>query len=122
MQIQTEIRDEIRKETATKIHGHSTSNDLTIMEKEIIATLANIPTSSGGENHGHVGVIMNPTEYNTMTRGIDFVNPVNPGIYSAGLAVNAAAGTRARAESEHKELINQYKTFKESAWKQKTSS
>ena len=28
-----------------------------------------------------------------------------------GLAVNAGAGTRARAEAEHKELINQYKTF-----------
>jgi hypothetical protein len=29
-----------------------------------------------------------------------------------GLVVNATAGTKARAEAEHKELINQYKTFK----------
>jgi hypothetical protein len=96
----------------TKIHGQPTSHDITILEKEIIATLANIPTSSGGGNHGHVGVILNPMEYNTMTKGINFVNPVNPGIYPMGPAVNAMAGTRARAEAEHKELINQYKTFK----------
>jgi hypothetical protein len=95
----------------TKIHGQPTSHDLTILEEEIIATLANIPTSLGGGNHGHVGVIMNPMENNTMTGGIDFVNPVNPGIYPTGLAINVAAGTRARAEAEHKELINQYKKF-----------
>jgi hypothetical protein len=112
MGIQTEIQDEIRKETVTKIHGQPTSHDLTILEKEIIAILANIPTSLGGGRHGHVGVIMNSMEYNTMTGGIDFINPVNPGIYPMGLAVNAAAGTRARAEAEHKELINQYETFK----------
>jgi hypothetical protein len=90
----------------TKIHGQPTSHDLTILEKEIIATLANIPTSLGGGNHGHVGVIMNPMEYNTMSGGMDFVYPVNPGIYPTGLTVNATAGTSARAEAEHKELIN----------------
>jgi hypothetical protein len=122
MGIQTEIRDEIRKETVTKIHGQPTSHDITILEKEIIAILANIPTSLGGGNHGHVGVIMNPMEYNTMTGGINFVNLVNPGIYPMGLAVNATAGTRARAEAEHKELINQYKTFKGVRLGEKTSS
>ena len=54
---------------------------------------------------------MDPVDYNTMTAGIDFVNPVNPGIYPANLALNTAAGTRARAEAEHKELINQFETF-----------
>ena len=54
---------------------------------------------------------MDPTDYSTMTGGIDFVNPVNPGFYPANLALNAAAGTRARAEAEHKELINQFETF-----------
>ena len=111
MGIRTDIRDEIRKETVTKIHGQPTSHDLTNLEKEIISILANIPTMLGGGNYGHVGVIMDPTDYTTMTGGTAFVNPVNPGIYPAGLAVNAAAGTRARAEAEHKELINQFETF-----------
>jgi len=111
MGIRTDIRDEIRKEMVTKIHGQPTSHDLTNLEREIISILANIPTTLGGGNHGHVGVIMNPTEYNTMTEGTDFVNPVNPGIYPANLALNAAAGARARAEAEHRELINQFETF-----------
>jgi hypothetical protein len=66
----------------------------------------------GGENYGHVGIIMEPTEYSTMSGDIDFANPLNPGFYPATLAANATAGTRAKAEAEHKELINQYKTFK----------
>ncbi len=56
-------------------------------------------------------MIMSPTNYNTLIGGTDFSNPVNPGIYPAGLAANAAAGTRAQAEAEHKELIAQYETF-----------
>jgi hypothetical protein len=111
MGIRTDIHDEIRKETVTKIHGQPTSHDLTQLEKEIIAILANIPTTLGGGNHGHVGVIMDPVDYNTMTTGIDFVNPANPGIYPANLALNAAAETRARAEAKQKELISQFETF-----------
>ncbi len=52
MGIRTDIRDEIRKETITKIHGQPTSHDLTNLEKEIIASLANIPTTLGGGNYG----------------------------------------------------------------------
>ena len=63
MGIQTKIQDEIRKEAVTKIHDQPTSQDLTILEKEIIAILANIPTTLGGGNYGHVGIIMEPTEY-----------------------------------------------------------
>ncbi len=96
----------------TKIHGQPTSHDLTNLKKEIISILVNIPTTLGGGNYGHVGVIMDPTDYTTMTGGTAFVNPVNPGIYPADLALNAAAGIRARAEAEHKELVNQFKTFK----------
>ncbi len=62
MGIQTKIRDEIRKETVTKIHGQPMSHDLTILEKEIIAILANISTTLGGGNYGHVGIIMKPKE------------------------------------------------------------
>ena len=70
------------------------------------AILANIPTTLGGGNHGHIGIIMNPTEYNTITGGTDFISPTNPGIYPSDLAANTITGTRARAEAEHKELVN----------------
>ncbi len=67
MGIRTDIRDEIHKETITKIHGQPMSHDLTNLEKEIIAILANIPTTLGGGNYGHIGVIMDPTDYTAMT-------------------------------------------------------
>ena len=47
MGIRTDIRDEICKETVTKIHGQPTSHDLTNLEKEIILILAIIPTTLG---------------------------------------------------------------------------
>ncbi len=50
--------------------------------------------------------------YTTMTGGTAFINPANPGIYPAGLLANAVVGTRARVETEHKELINQLETYK----------
>ncbi len=55
MGIQTKIRDEIRKETVTKIHGQPTIQDQSILEKDIIAILATIPTALGGGNYGHIG-------------------------------------------------------------------
>ena len=43
-----------------------------------------------------------------MTGRAAFAPPENPGIYPAGLALNAAVGMRAREEVLHKELISQY--------------
>ena len=111
MGIRADIRDELKKESVTKIHGQPKSHDLTILEKELIAILAGIPTALGGGNFGHVGVIMEAAAYSTMTGGIAFADPANPGVYPAGLAANAAATVRARAEAEHKELITQFETF-----------
>jgi hypothetical protein len=58
MGIRADIRDNVRKETVTKIHGQLTNQDLTILEKELITILANIPTTTGGGNHGHMGIII----------------------------------------------------------------
>jgi hypothetical protein len=44
--------------------------------------------------------------------GVEFTNPIHPGIYPAGLAANAASGTQAREEAKHKELLAQYKIIK----------
>ncbi len=54
---------------------------------------------------------MEAAAYNTMTAGVDFINPINQGVYPAELAANAAETIRARAEAEQKELITQFKTF-----------
>jgi len=36
MGIRADIREELKKESVTKIHGQPTSHDLTILEKELI--------------------------------------------------------------------------------------
>jgi hypothetical protein len=51
------------------------------------------------------------TKYLAMA-GVAFNNPTHLGIYPAGLTTNAAAGTQAREEAEHKELLAQYEIFK----------
>jgi hypothetical protein len=107
---QAETRDELRKESITKIHGQPTDQDITTLKKELIAIAANIPTTLGGENYGRAGLIVDATKYLTMA-GVAFVIPPNPGIYPAGLAANAVAGTWARAV-EHKEEVAQYKILK----------
>ncbi len=111
MGLRVETRKETRKESATKIHGQPTYQDSTLYEKELISIAANIPTALGGGNHGHAGIIVEPTKYLVMTGGTAFINPVHPGIYPAVLTANAAAGTCAMAEVVHKEQIAQYEVF-----------
>ncbi len=81
-----------------------------ILEIELIAFLANIPTTLGGGNHGHARILMEPARY-LLIAGVPFTNPVNPGHYPLNVAGNAAAGVRARAEAEHKEEVREYETF-----------
>jgi hypothetical protein len=95
----------------TQIHGQPKDQDITTLKKELISIAASIPSTLGGENHGHAGIIFTATKYLVMT-GVAFNDSHHPGIYPAGLAVNAAAGTQARAEAEHKELLAQFKIFK----------
>jgi hypothetical protein len=114
MGIHTKIQDEIRKEMVTKIHGQPTSQDLTILEKEIIAILTNIPKSFGGGNYVHVGIIMEPTEYSNMFGGINFANLLNPGFYPETLAANTTAGTRAKQKLSLKSSSTNMRLSKES--------
>jgi hypothetical protein len=56
MGVSADIREKVRKKTVAKIHGQPTNQDITIFEKELIAILANIPTTLRGENHQHAGI------------------------------------------------------------------
>jgi hypothetical protein len=109
MGLRSDTRNELRKETVTKIFGQPKDADLTTLEKELIAIAASIPTALGGGNLGHAGIIVEPEKYLIMTGGINFEPPGNPGVYPAGLALNEAAGTRAREEAL---LVAQYEIYK----------
>ena len=81
-----------------------------LLEKELITILANIPTTLGGGDHSHAGIVMDLAGY-LLVAGVAFVNPTNPGTYPANVPNNAAQGLRARAEAEHEELVKECKTF-----------
>ena len=112
MGVRADIREEVRKETVTKIHGQPTDKDLTILENKLISILANMPTTIRGGNHGHAGILMDPVRYQLIA-GVLFINPVNPRNYPANVTVNATAGVGARAEAEHKEEVKEYETFQD---------
>ena len=90
MGLQAETCEELRKELVTKIHRQPTDQDITTLEKKLIAIAASIPSALGKGNQGHAGIIVEPTKYLAMTI-VAFTNPNHPGIYPAGLAANAAA-------------------------------
>jgi hypothetical protein len=110
MGIHTDTRSEVCKKTANKIYGQPAANDITHLEKELNAIAAAIPTSLGGGNYSHTGIIVDQARYLLMT-GTPFDNPQNPGIYSANKAGNAANGIRARKEALHKKLIREYEIY-----------
>ena len=112
MGLRAETREELRKESVTKIFGQPTDQDITLLEKELIAIAASIPTSLGGGAHGHAGLIVEATKYTTMTGGTAFEIPTHPGIYPASLATSASAGTRAKEEANHEELLAQFEILK----------
>ncbi len=60
MGVRADIQEEVWKDTVTKIHGQPTNQDLTLLKKELIAILANTPTTLGGGGHSHAGIVMDP--------------------------------------------------------------
>ncbi len=111
MGLRAETRDEIRKESVTKIHGQLMDHDITTLVKELVVITASIPSRLGGGNHGHAGIIVETTKYLNMAE-VPFMDPIHPGIYPTGLATTAAARTRAKAEAKHKESLAEYEIFK----------
>ncbi len=87
------------------------ANDLTQLEKELIAVAAAIPTSLGGGNHGHTGIIVDDAKYLTMTGGIQFVTPINLGAYRTNIAGNTANAVCSCKEAMHKALVREYEIY-----------
>ena len=65
----------------------------------------------GGGNHGQLGLVIEDARYLALT-GKVFNTPNYPGVYNTNIAANAANAAWARAEAEHRALIQQYEVFK----------
>jgi hypothetical protein len=110
--LQSEVQVTVTEQTVTKVNGQPTSNDLDLLEEELIAIAASIPLVLGGGMNGHAGMLLSNVDYATIAPGTLFVAPVNPGVYPVG--VNA--GTRARMGAEHKEKSSSFTPLLELGW------
>jgi hypothetical protein len=105
--LQSEVQKTVAEQTVTKVNSQPTSNDLNLLEEELIAITVSIPSVLGGGMIGHAGMLLSDVDYATMAPGTPFVAPINPGVYLFGVT----AGTRSRMEAKHKEQIKQFHTF-----------
>jgi|JI9StandDraft_2_1071091.scaffolds.fasta_scaffold2041384_1 hypothetical protein len=62
MGIKQDIEDSVNKFEITKIDGQLTDEDMNQLTYELGAMCATIPTTNGGGDHGHIGMILNETE------------------------------------------------------------
>ncbi len=105
--LHAEIQKTVTERMVTKVNGQPTSNDLDLLEEELIAIAASISTILGGGLNGHAGMLLSDVDNATLAPGTPFVAPLNLGIYPIGVT----AANRSRMEAEHKEQINQFHTF-----------
>ena len=73
--LRAETREKIKKETVTKIHGQPNHTDITKLEEELVQIAVVIPTSLGGGELGHAGLIINPIEYEKAFKRSSFRPP-----------------------------------------------
>ena len=62
---------------STIIHGEPTFETLKIVEDELKANTQSVYSPLGGRHHGHLGLVVDPFQYTTVSR-IPFVTPPAP--------------------------------------------
>jgi hypothetical protein len=87
--------------TIPSIQGEPDYATISNMVQFMYGNAASLPTTLGGSQHGHVGLIMTPILYNTLSN-TPYTAPANPGP-SPTHAHNASATTRETARLRHKE-------------------
>eukprot|EP00804_Cyclotella_cryptica_P014408 CCRYP_004763-RA/>CCRYP_004763-RA protein AED:0.42 eAED:0.41 QI:0/-1/0/1/-1/1/1/0/247 len=110
MGIKQDIEDTLKKFDITKIDSQPTDKDMNQLTHELRAMLATVPTTNGGGDHGHIGMILDDTEYTSFLTGSNaFVIPKNPGPFPTTISTNKV--DRLRQLAEHKQLIIEYETY-----------
>ncbi len=104
MGIKQDIEDSLEKFNITKIDGQPTNKDMNQLTRELGAMLATVPTTNGGGDHGHIGMILDDLEYTSFSTGSNsFIVPKNPGPFPSTVRTNEV--DRLCQIVEHKQLI-----------------
>ena len=84
-----------------KIHGAPTYETLKNMKNELKANATSVTSTLGGGTHGHLGKVLNGTEYLGVS-AVPYVNPVLPPplVIPAGTTLHESN----RLREEHKQL------------------
>ena len=83
----------------TPVRGEPTYESLTRMYREIKANANSVPTTLGGGNNGHLGLVVSQETYQRIAPNTPFVRPVNPGVL--GLLPNATQYQIAQQTATH---------------------
>jgi hypothetical protein len=66
----------------TKVHGQPTYESLQTLHTEIKANAASVPSTLGGGQYGHLGLIVSDERYATLANTVPWVSPTNPGPFA----------------------------------------
>ena len=77
----------------TRIHGQPTYDSLQTLSTEIKANAASVPSTLGGGQYGHLGLILSDARYTALAHTVPWISPANPGVFAppAGPAAQIAA-------------------------------
>jgi hypothetical protein len=78
----------------TRIHGKPTYESLQTLTTELKANAGSVPSTLGGGQHGHLGLLISPLRYAALVHTEPWVSPVNPGPF-----VPPAGGTGPQIEA-----------------------
>jgi hypothetical protein len=63
----------------TRVHGQPTYETLQTLATEIKANASSVPSTLGGGQYGHLGLILSTDRYATLANTVPWVSPPNPG-------------------------------------------
>ena len=110
MGIRRDVEQSLEKYEITKIDGQPTDEDLNRLIKELTNAAGSVATQNGGGEHGHVGMVIDETEYITFSNGGNkFLVPKKPGPYPANIDTDEVI--RERQIAEHKAECIEYETY-----------
>ena len=104
--LRAETREKVKKESVTKIHGQPLHTDITQLEEELVQIAVVIPTSLGGGDLGHAGLIVEPATYLLHSNGIPFIRPSQPPTLPATPAQSEDKNNVERLHNERIRIFN----------------
>ena len=86
-------------QTLAKIHGEPDYEQLKTMKDKLKTNASKIQSELGGGGHGHLGLVLSPTEYTNISQ-TPYVRPLHPGVLN--VAPNCTERVESRRRIEHK--------------------